>query len=495
MRLVLVGPPGAGKGTQAEFIAAELGVPKISTGDIFRFNVAEGTPLGLEAKSYMDAGSLVPDDVTNKMVADRLAEDDVAEGFLLDGYPRNIDQAEVLDGHLAELNSAVDVVLELAADDDEVIRRLSGRRVSRSTGKVFHLEFDPPEDPNSDDLYQRDDDRSETVAKRLKVYAEQTAPLVDFYRQQNKLVRIDALGAVSDVTKRAMQSLRQHVGKLGQGMFRRRLDIQYKTTEQFTLMREAGLVVAAVHEAMRNAVAPGASTGELDGIAEDIIRSHKAEPSFLGYDIGAGPYPGSICASVNDQVVHAIPSDDVTLVEGDVISIDVGAVLNGWHGDAAITLPVGRVSAEVTEMIEVCENALWAGIRAAASSKRLGGISNAVESSIEAAGTFGIVEGFGGHGIGTEMHQDPHVLNYGPPHSGPKLRSGMALAIEPMITLGSPDTAELDDNWTIVTADGSLAAHTEHSIAICDDGLWVLTAPDGGVEALGELASDLARNN
>lgn len=278
-------------------------------------------------------------------------------------------------------------------------------------------------------------------------------------------------------------------------MFRRRLEIQYKNHDQFALMREAGLVVAAVHEAMREAVVPGASTGELDGIAEDIIRSHKAEPSFLGYDIGAGPYPGSICASVNDQVVHAIPSDDVTLKEGDVISIDVGAVLNGWHGDAAITLPVGRVSGDIKDMITACEDALWAGIRAAGTSKRLGGISHAVESSIQASGEYGIVEGFGGHGIGTEMHQDPHVLNYGPAHSGPKLRSGMALAIEPMITLGSPDTAELDDNWTIVTSDGSLAAHTEHSIAICDDGLWVLTAPDGGVEALGELASDLARND
>ncbi|QSB04519.1 type I methionyl aminopeptidase [Natronoglycomyces albus] len=278
-------------------------------------------------------------------------------------------------------------------------------------------------------------------------------------------------------------------------MFRRgRQNIQYKTSEQFELMRKAGLIVAAVHEAMRKAVVPGVSTGELDGIAEDIIRSHSAEPSFLGYDIGAGPYPGSICSSVNNQVVHAIPADDAVLAEGDIISIDVGAVLNGWHGDAAITLPVGRIDEGAAELIEVCDEALWAGIRAAGSSKRLGGISNAIERYIEGAGDFGIVEGFGGHGIGTEMHQDPHVLNYGPAHSGPKLRPGMALAIEPMVTLGSPDTAELDDNWTIVTADGSLAAHSEHSIAICDDGLWVLTAPDGGVEKLGELASSRARN-
>ncbi|QSB04520.1 adenylate kinase [Natronoglycomyces albus] len=210
MRLVLVGPPGAGKGTQAEYIAAELGVPKISTGDIFRSNVAGGTPLGIEAKSYMDAGDLVPDEVTNKMVADRLAQDDAAVGFLLDGYPRNTEQAQELDRRLGELNVALDGVLQLDVSDEEVIRRLSGRRVSRSTGKVYHLEFDPPQDADSEDLYQRDDDRPETISNRLKVYAEQTAPLVDFYRQQGKLVRIDALGPVSEVTKRALQALRQH---------------------------------------------------------------------------------------------------------------------------------------------------------------------------------------------------------------------------------------------------------------------------------------------
>ena len=207
MRLVLVGPPGAGKGTQAEIIAERLGVPKISTGDIFRANVSGGTPLGLKAKQYMDAGDLVPDEVTNDMVADRLAQDDAKDGFLLDGYPRNTEQAKVLDRVLTEAGATLDLALELTASDDEVVRRLSGRRVSKSTGKVYHLEFDPPADPDSDDLFQRSDDRPETIKNRLKVYAEQTAPLIGYYEEQGKLVKIDAIGEVAEVTERALAAI------------------------------------------------------------------------------------------------------------------------------------------------------------------------------------------------------------------------------------------------------------------------------------------------
>jgi len=207
VRLVLVGPPGAGKGTQAEIIAERLGIPKISTGDIFRANVSGGTPLGLKAKEYMDAGNLVPDEVTNEMVADRLAQDDAKGGFLLDGYPRNTEQAKVLDRVLEAAGSTLDLALELVASDDEVVRRLSGRRVSKSTGKVYHLEFDPPADPDSPDLYQRTDDQPETIKNRLKVYAEQTAPLVGYYEAQGKLVRIDAIGEVAEVTERALTAI------------------------------------------------------------------------------------------------------------------------------------------------------------------------------------------------------------------------------------------------------------------------------------------------
>ncbi|HEX2145315.1 MAG TPA: type I methionyl aminopeptidase [Glycomyces sp.] len=281
-------------------------------------------------------------------------------------------------------------------------------------------------------------------------------------------------------------------------MFRRRQSIQYKSDAQFRKMRTAGLVVAEVHQAMRESAGPGVSTAELDRIAEQVIRDRGAVPSFKGYDIGFGPYPASICSSVNEQVVHAIPTADAVLKEGDLLSVDVGAIVDGWHGDAAITIEVGEVAPELTALREACEASMWAGIRAAATAKRLGGISHAIERSVEDSGEahaldYGIVTGFGGHGIGTEMHQDPHILNYGRPTEGPKLRTGMALAIEPMITLGSEETTELSDGWTIVTEDGSIAAHVEHTIALCEDGIWVLTAPDGGVEQLGDAVASAAR--
>ena len=214
MRLVLVGPPGAGKGTQASFIADHLSVPKISTGDIFRANVSGGTPLGLEAKAFMDRGDLVPDDVTNKMVRERLQEPDAKAGFLLDGFPRTVPQAAVLDELLKDTADAeLDVVLELVVDDDEVIRRLSGRRTCRTCNHIWHVDFDPPQeegvcDLDGGELFQREDDKAETVANRLQVYAEQTAPLVAYYAERGLLVGIDATGPVDDITSRALHALR-----------------------------------------------------------------------------------------------------------------------------------------------------------------------------------------------------------------------------------------------------------------------------------------------
>jgi adenylate kinase len=215
VRCVLVGPPGAGKGTQAQYIAQARSIPKISTGDIFRLNVRTGTELGVKAKQYMDAGDLVPDEVTIEMVRNRLAEDDAVKGFLLDGFPRNVPQAEVLGQMLEEMGSRLDVVLELVVDDDEVVRRLSGRRTCRNCGTVWHVDFDPPSregicDACEGELFQRDDDRSETVRHRLEVYAEQTAPLVAYYAERGVLIGLDATGPVDNVTDRALEALRHH---------------------------------------------------------------------------------------------------------------------------------------------------------------------------------------------------------------------------------------------------------------------------------------------
>lgn len=212
MRVVLVGPPGAGKGTQAEFIAEHFGIPKISTGDIFRANVSGGTDLGKLAKKYMDAGDLVPDEVTNAMVHDRLAADDVANGFLLDGFPRNVAQAHELDKMLQDLGVELRVVLDLVVDHDEVVKRLSGRRTCKKCGHVWHVVYDPTKaegvcDKCGGEVYQRDDDKAETVRHRLEVYAAQTEPLINFYTDRGQLVAINAIGTVEDVTERAIAAL------------------------------------------------------------------------------------------------------------------------------------------------------------------------------------------------------------------------------------------------------------------------------------------------
>jgi adenylate kinase len=216
VRLVLVGPPGAGKGTQAQFIASHLSIPKISTGDIFRFNVSTGTELGQQAKAYMDKGDLVPDEVTIAMVNARLQEPDAQAGFLLDGFPRNVPQAEVLRKLLAEWDTKLDVVLELVVDDDEVVRRLSGRRTCRQCGRIWHVLFEPPAKPDFCDdcggeLFQRDDDQEETIRHRLDVYAEQTQPLIAFYADDGILLGIDATGPVEEITERAMNALRRFI--------------------------------------------------------------------------------------------------------------------------------------------------------------------------------------------------------------------------------------------------------------------------------------------
>jgi adenylate kinase len=216
VRVVLVGPPGAGKGTQAQFIASHLTIPTISTGEIFRFNVSTGTELGRVAKAYMDRGDLVPDEVTIAMVADRLQEDDAQAGFLLDGFPRNVPQAETLKKMLAEWDTKLDLVVELVVDDDEVVRRLSGRRTCRRCGHVWHVLFDPPSrsercDDCGGELFQRDDDREETIRHRLDVYQQQTQPLITFYADEGILLGVDATGPVEEITDRALSALRRFI--------------------------------------------------------------------------------------------------------------------------------------------------------------------------------------------------------------------------------------------------------------------------------------------
>ncbi|HEX2290389.1 MAG TPA: type I methionyl aminopeptidase [Pseudonocardiaceae bacterium] len=254
--------------------------------------------------------------------------------------------------------------------------------------------------------------------------------------------------------------------------------IEIKTSTELEAMRAAGLVVARTLALLAEAVQPGVTTAQLDELAEQSIRDAGAIPSFKGYH----GFPASICASVNEQVVHGIPSAGQVLADGDLISIDCGAILDGWHGDASVTVAVGSVSAEDLALTEATRRSMLAGIEAIQPGGRLTDISYAVESATRRAErdhgrSYGIVRDYGGHGIGRAMHMEPFLPNYGRPGRGTRLRVGMALAIEPMLTMGSARTEELSDGWTVVTTDGSRAAHWEHTVAITDSGPWVLTAP------------------
>jgi len=234
-------------------------------------------------------------------------------------------------------------------------------------------------------------------------------------------------------------------------------------------MREAGRIVALTHQELANLIQPGISTRELDSIAENVIRKYGATPSFKGY----GGFPGSICASVNEELVHGIPGDRV-LKDGDIISIDIGANFKGYHGDSAWTYAVGTISEEDKRLMQITEESLYKGIEQAKPGTRLSNISHAIQNYVEAAG-FSIVREYVGHGIGSELHEDPQIPNFGPPERGPRLKPGMVLAIEPMVNAGSRYVRTLQDNWTVVTQDKKNCVHFEHTVAITDTGYEILT--------------------
>ena len=267
--------------------------------------------------------------------------------------------------------------------------------------------------------------------------------------------------------------------------------IEYKTRGELQAMRASGVVLARAIQAGLKAVAPGVTTGDVDAAVAAVIAEAGAISNFLHYGAQDGDpgFPATICASVNDEVVHGIPGARV-LVDGDLLAIDAGCILDGWHSDSAVSVHVGAPpSMAEVDLLTATERAMWAGIAAAKAGGRLGDVSSAIEMSGVQSGQqdgrrYGSVSGYGGHGIGRAMHMDPFIPNHGKRGKGVRLAPGMALAIEPMLTLGKPATKELDDGWTVVTKDGARAAHFEHSIAITEDGITVLTAADRGAAAL-----------
>lgn len=264
--------------------------------------------------------------------------------------------------------------------------------------------------------------------------------------------------------------------------------IQIKTLDELKIMRRAGLVVAQIHQAIRDVIKPGMTTDALDVIAAAVIKRGGATSNFLNYH----GFPATICVSINDEIVHGIPGGKL-ISEGDVVSVDCGAIVDGWHGDAAFSVGIGTVDPADQKLMDVCEESMWRGIAAGKSGAKLTDIGYAIEQYTNSQGTYGILREYGGHGIGTEMHQEPHVLNFGKAGQGPEIVPGLVLAIEPMITRGSGRTKVLSDDWTVVSVDRTRGAHFEHTYAMCPDGKpFVLTATDGGRSQLNRLGVEIS---
>ena len=405
MKIIMLGAPGAGKGTQAKQIADKYSIPHISTGDIFRANIKNGTELGKKAKQYMDQGALVPDELTCDLVMDRIQQDDCKNGFVLDGFPRTIPQAEALDAALEKINEKMDYAIDVDVPDENIVNRMSGRRACLNCGATYHLISIPPKvegicDRCGSEIVLREDDKPETVQKRLKVYHEQTQPLIDYYENQGILKSVDG-------------------------------------------------------------------TQPMD---EETIRSLGCEPNFLNYQ----GYPASVCVSVNDEVVHGIPRKDHIIKEGDIVSLDTGLIYKGYHSDAARTHGVGEISKEAALLIERTRESFFQGMQYARAGRRLYEISGAIGDYAESYG-YGVVYDLVGHGIGTHLHEEPEIPNFRQWRRGLKLKAGMTLAVEPMINAGSPDVEWMDDEWTVVTYDGSLSAHYENTILITEGRPEILT--------------------
>lgn len=465
-RLILLGAPGSGKGTQAKVLAERLGVAHLSTGDILRAEVRDATALGNKAREFMDNGQLVPDSLILDMIAERLNAADVRTGFIFDGFPRTLAQAQGLDQLAAARGIAIDAVINLEVADEAIVTRLSARSTCSTCGTIYNDLSKPPKHPGLCDLdqgllHRRPDDNPMVIRHRLSVYHQQTKPLEQYYAQKGLMISIKGDDPVDAVTQNILAQL--------ESAKKKRQMIELKSKADVAKIAEAGRIVAQAHKLVEKILAPGIETAEIDRQVRNLIESEGGVPSFLGYR----GYPASVCISINEVIVHGIPGKR-KIKDGDLVSVDVGVYKDGFHADAARTFVVGRASDEKQKITRVVRESLEAGIRVGRAGKRLGEISAAIQEHAEVNG-FSVVRDLVGHGVGRMLHEDPQVPNFGAPTSGPVLKTGMVLAIEPMINAGTYEIETLEDGWTIVTADRKVSAHWENTYAVTDDGLIPLT--------------------
>ncbi len=412
---MVLGKQGAGKGTQCVRLSHHYVVPHVSTGDMLRAAVKQGTPLGIKAKDQMDRGELLGDDLIMDMVADRLGESDVrARGFVLDGCPRTVVQAEKLADILAPFD--LDVVIDIEIHTSQVLRRLAARRVCTDCGANYSLSA-----PATHQLDLRRLQRRGGPARGRHRGGDHPPPraLRAADRAAHRVVRgADPAGPGPGHRHAGHGHPPDGAGDRGAARAAGWPAHVRRTEDELAKMRKAGRVVAEMHEATRAVLAPGISTAEIDRVAREVLDRRGATSNFLNYH----GFPAVVCTSPNSMIVHGIPSPSVVLAEGDIISVDCGAIIEGYHGDAAYTAPVGEVTPEATLLMEVTEQSLWAGIEQLRAGNRLHEVGRAVQAVAEAAG-FSVVREYVGHAIGTAMHEEPQVPNYWPGTPGPTLKT------------------------------------------------------------------------
>ena len=476
LNLILLGPPGSGKGTQGERLQEDFRLPYYATGDILRAAVKEGTEIGKQAKEFMDRGDLVPDEVIIGVIAERLQQDEAADGFILDGFPRTVPQAEALDEKMKELRREMTAAILIDVSEDEVVRRLGGRRTcEQNPSHIYHVEFDPPKEEGVCDLdgaklIVRDDDKPNVIKNRLSQYREKTAPLVDYYEERGILNRVNGAQSPDEVEERSTASSPRFAARKRRGGETDDVSRHDHPQDDRADRRDGG---------GRQDPGPLPADAALQGPPRRHHRGARRGRREVHPVTGRGPLvqglpglPGLDLrfAQLDGRPRHPRPHE---LRRGDILSIDVGVTYEGWVADAAITVPIGEKPTGAEHLLTATKDALFEGIAQAVKGNHLGHLA----CRPAAGGARRPLDHPDARRpwVGRDMHEDPQIPNFGDPGKGPELEIGMVLAIEPMVNAGGADIRMGSDGWAVYSADDSLAAHFEFTVAITEDGPRVLT--------------------